>query len=94
MNDETMNEAMAEFINRRINWQGSHESQLMQDALAVFIESANMLEKTLDDKQKKLFRMCEDAYASVEGEAMNSYYRAGFSDAVTFVLGWRDGTWN
>ena len=94
MSDDTMNEAMAEFVNRRINAQGSHESQAAQDALAIFTEYAKMLEKTLTAEQKKLYLGCENAFDLLMGETMHSYYRAGFSDAVEFLRGWRDGTWN
>lgn len=32
----------------------------------------------------------EDAYALLDGEAINTYYRAGFSDALTFLLTWKN----
>lgn len=50
--------------------------------------------QSLRNQRKSLYRECENAYALVDGETMQCYYRAGFADAVLFLLGWRDGTWN
>ena len=52
------------------------------------------LKLSLSDQQKTLYRECENAYALVDGETMQCYYRAGFADAVVFLIGWRDRTWN
>ena len=52
------------------------------------------LKRSLSDQQEILYRECENAYALVDGETMQCYYRAGFADAVLFLMGWRDGTWN
>ena len=86
--------AVEEFILRRINACGFHESQGLQTAREQFILCAKKLNQSLSARQGSLFRDCENAYALVDGETMQRYYRAGFTDAVVFLLGWRDGTWN
>ena len=85
MPSKEMQVAVEQFILQRINACGSHESQGLQTA---------KLNQSLSDQQKSLYRECENAYALVDGETMQCYYRAGFADAVLFLMGWRDGTWN
>jgi hypothetical protein len=45
------------------------------------------LRETLTEEQKLLLRDCENAYRVAEGETEQFYYRAGFSDAIKFLLG-------
>ncbi len=94
MKDQTMNAAMEEFILRRVNDCGARKNQARQDAVAELCAFAGKLKKSLTDQQERLFTECENAFALVDGETMQCYYRAGFSDAVVFLLGWRDGEWN
>lgn len=94
MPSKEMQVAVEQFILQRINACGSHESQGLQTASEQFRLCAEKLNQSLSDQQKSLYRECENAYALVDGETMQCYYRAGFADAVVFLLGWRDGTWN
>lgn len=93
MQDKAMQDAMNEFILQRINFCGSHETDALQDAYAEFRCRAEKLKGSLSTEQKALLTECENAYRLVDGETQQCYYRAGFSDAVLFLLGWRDGTW-
>ena len=93
MQDKTMQKAMDEFILQRINSCGSHETDALQDAYAEFKCCVEKLKGSLSTEQKTLLTKCDDAYRLVDGETQQCYYRAGFSDAVIFLLGWRDGTW-
>ena len=86
MPSKEMQVAVEQFILQRINACGSHESQGLQTASEQFSLCAEKLNQSLSDQQ--------NAYALVDGETMQCYYRAGFADAVLFLLGWRDGTWN
>ena len=94
MPNKEMRAAVEEFILQRINDWGSDESQGLQTAIEQFSLYAEKLNQSLSDQQKSLYRECENAYALVDGETMQCYYRAGFADAVLFLMGWRDGTWN
>jgi len=44
------------------------------------------------ESQFSLWRELEDALSRQTGEEMRYYYRAGFHDAVRFLLGWNDRT--
>lgn len=94
MQDNTMQSAMDAFILRRVNACGSRETEALQDAFAQLKGCSEKLKEGLSSEQTPMFIDCENAYALVEGETMQCYYRAGFSDAVLFLLGWRDGEWN
>lgn len=94
MPNKKMDEAVEEFILRRINDWGSDEPQGLQATIEQWRLNTAKLKLSLSDQQKTLYRECENAYALVDGETMQCYYRAGFADAVLFLMGWRDGTWN
>ena len=94
MLNKEMRTAVEEFILQRINTCGAHESPGLQTAREQFKLCIEKLNQTLSDQQNSLYRECENTYALVDGEAMQCYYRAGFADAVVFLLGWRDGIWN
>ena len=94
MPNKEMRAAVEEFILQRINTCGAHESPGLQTAREQFKICIEKLNQTLSDQQNSLYRECENTYALVDGETMQCYYRAGFADAVVFLLGWRDGTWN
>ena len=94
MPNKKMDEAVEEFILRRINDWGSDESQVLQAAIEQWRLNTEKLKMSLSGQQKTLYRECENAYALVDGETMQCYYRAGFADAVLFLMGWRDRTWN
>lgn len=88
-----MQKEMEQFILQRINDCGKRESEGLQDAYNRFKACTEKLKNSLNPEQEKLYLECENAYALVDGETMQCYYRAGFSDAVMFLMGWRDGEW-
>ena len=90
MDDKKMLAAMEQFILQRINDHGADESEELGNAYAAFKESAEKLFRTMNDSQKKLYCDCENAYALLDGETLQFYYRAGFSDAVLFLTEWRN----
>ncbi|MEG1926913.1 MAG: hypothetical protein RR415_14335, partial [Ruthenibacterium sp.] len=92
MYDETMKKAMNAFLQQRINDCDMRENVALQEAYQQFEDAMQTLKSTLNTEQEKAFVQFENACSLVTGETTNCYYRAGFSDAVTFVLGWRDGT--
>lgn len=93
MNDETMKTAIDAFILERINDCGSRSNESLSDAIEQLSECTAKLRNALSDEQRVLLTACENAYSIVDGETMNCYYRAGFADAVLFLLGWRNAEW-
>lgn len=94
MNNEAMKTAVNAFILERINDCGSRPNEALSDAIEQLSVCTAKLRNALSDEQRILLTDCENAYSVADGETMNCYYRAGFSDAVLFLLGWRDSKWN
>ena len=88
-----MNEEISKFVLGRLNLHGKSEPTELQDAYLKFKSCMDNLRKTLSDEQKKLLNRCENAYALLDGETVDHYYRMGFSDAVIFLDGWKNGKW-
>ena len=92
MTDEELRKAIDEFVQKRINSCSVHESEAVEEAYDTLYESTECLRNKLNPEQEKLLTDCENAYSVMEGEIMNCYYRAGFSDAVKFLLSWGNKT--
>lgn len=93
MHDKGLKEALDDFLQQRIDDWGMRENEGLQEAYQQFERSTEKLKSSLSPEQKQAYLDCESAYSLVDGETMNCYYRAGFSDAVLFFMGWRDGEW-
>ncbi len=93
MKDDTMQKAVDEFILQRINSYGRQKNAALQEAYAELGNCITKLKDTFSNEQNALFNECENAFCLIEGEIRQNYYRAGFSDAVIFLLGWRDKDW-
>jgi len=94
MQDAKMQKAIEHFILRRINDCGMRGSESVDKAYEILEDCSEKLRNKLNSEQQELFLECENAFALVDGELMQCYYRAGFSDAIKFLMGWRDGEWN
>lgn len=94
MQDETMKKAIDNFIGQRIDDCGMGENEGLQETYQQFEQALKTLKSTLTPKQEKVFIGFENAYSVVDGETTNCYYHAGFSDAIEFLLGWREIKWN
>jgi len=86
--DRSLYKATEDFISRRINDHGLNEKDAVTDAYQAFRDAAKRLRETLDARQDDLFKVCEDAYGFIDGETSYYYYKAGFGDALRFLLGW------
>ncbi|WP_326974985.1 hypothetical protein [Caproicibacter sp. BJN0012] len=93
MQNESFEKAVESFMAQRIADCGMRGSDSLQEAYQQFEQAVRTLKSMLTPEQAKTFVKLEDAYSLVDGETTNCYYRAGFSDAVQFLLGWRDGKW-
>lgn len=100
MDKNNLHDVLEEMILERINAHHRDEPDTVAQAYAQFAERASELKETLNREQKLIYNDCEDAYLLLDGETINFYYRAGFSDAIRFLFGWtdstqwRDGKWN
>lgn len=94
MCDEKLHKAINEFIQQRIIDCGIRTNTNLQEAYNQFGDCFEQMKNSLIKEQISVFIDFENAYSLVNGESMNFYYRAGFSDAVLFLQGWRDGEWN
>ncbi|WP_289226695.1 hypothetical protein [uncultured Bacteroides sp.] len=86
-----MHRAIEEFIIRRINDHNMAEPEVLQELFQQFNGCVEALRAALPIELHGLLRQCEDAYALLDGETINAYYRAGFSDSVAFLFAWQDG---
>lgn len=93
MQNESFEKAMESFIEQRIEDCGMRGNDSLQEAYQQFEQAVRTLQSMLMPEQAKAFVKFENAYSRVDGEMTNCYYRAGFSYAVKFLLGWRDGKW-
>lgn len=90
MSDQVMHRAIKEFIIRRINDHNIAEPEVLQELFQQFNGCVDALRAALPIELNSLLRHCEDAYALLDGETINTYYRAGFSDAIVFLFAWQD----
>jgi len=67
------------------------EPDALQEAFQQFNGCVKALRAAFPTELSSLLRQCEDAYALLDGETINTYYRAGFSDAVMFLFAWQSG---
>lgn len=90
MMDEAMSKAIEDFIIRRIDDHNAAEPETLQEAFQKFNGCVEALRAALPEELNRLLRRCEDTYSLLDGETINTYYRAGFSDAIAFLFTWRD----
>lgn len=88
--DEKLMRAISEFITQRVNDLGADAPETISDAIARTESCMEQLAATLPPAQTPLLRELEDALSLQAGEEMRYYYRAGFYDAVRFLLEWSD----
>ena len=86
--DTSLYKSVEDFVSRRINHHGMNEKDAVTEAYQAFHDAALRLRETLNADQEVLFKICEDAYGFADGETSYYYYKAGFGDALRFLLGW------
>lgn len=89
MQEKDFESAVNEFVGVRINAYEFDEDDAVTEA---FQEFYSHLER-VKDFDKKEYNDFGDSCILLAGELKNRYYRAGFSDAVKFLIGWRDKEW-
>lgn len=91
--DDSLTDAVEEFIQRRVMDCGRAEHHELQEGYARLEDLKEQLEAVLSPGQQKLFRSLQNAYSMSDGETMQVYYRAGFADGMQFVFGWSKERW-
>ncbi len=88
--DEKLMRAISGFITQRVNDLGADAPETVTDAITQAEDCMERLAAVLSPAQTLLLRELEDALGLQVGEETRYYYRAGFYDAVRFLLEWSD----
>lgn len=86
--DENLYQVTDEFVAQRISYHGENETEAVNGAYMELRSRVERLRETLSEEQSALLRDCENAYHSSDGESGRYYYKAGFGDAIRFLLDW------
>ena len=86
--DENLYRVTAEFITERVNYHGQQEPGNIGEATEKLCAAVEKLRRALTDEQILTLRDCENLFAEVDGETMRYYFKAGFGDAIRFLLDW------
>ena len=84
--DEHLGKVSEEFITQRLSWHGQNETEAVNGAYMELRALVERLSETLTEEQQLLLRDCENAYRVSIGETERFFYKAGFSDAINFLL--------
>lgn len=82
-----LDKAVDEFILNRMNEIGMNQPDSLSEAFANFENAAKALRDRLPDELLSLFRDCENAFSIFDAEIQETFYRAGFADAVCLITG-------
>lgn len=82
-----LDKAVDEFILNRMNEIGMNQPNALSEAYANFENAAKTLRDSLPDELLPLFRECENAFSIFDAEIQETFYRAGFADAVRLITG-------
>ncbi|MBR3298923.1 MAG: hypothetical protein IKS28_01385 [Clostridia bacterium] len=77
-----LDKAIDEFVLNRMNDIGMNQPDSLSEAFANFKNAAKALRDSLPDELLPLFRECENAFSIFDAEIQETFYRAGFADAV------------
>ena len=82
-----LDKAVDEFVLNRMNEIGMNQPGSLSEAFANFENAAKALRGRLPEELLPLFRECENAFSIFDAEIQETFYRAGFADAVTLLTG-------
>ena len=84
--DEHLGKVSEEFTTQRLSLHGQNETEEVNGAYMELRALVERLSETLTEEQRLLLRDCENAYRVSIGETERFFYKAGFSDAINFLL--------
>lgn len=82
-----LDKAVDEFVLNRMNDIGMNQPDSLSEAFANFENAAKALRDSLPDELLPLFHECENAFSIFDAEIQETFYRAGFADAVRLITG-------
>lgn len=82
-----LDKAVDEFILNRMNDIGMNQPVSLSEAFANFENAAKALKGRLPEELLPLFRECENTFSIFDAEIQETFYRAGFADAVCLITG-------
>ena len=88
--DNSLCKAVDGFVLTRINDIGMNQPDSLSEAFANFENAAKALRDRLPEELLPLFRECENSFSFFDAEIQETFYKAGFTDAVT-LLTWIAG---
>lgn len=88
--DIAMQKAVDDFVLNRLNDHGVNEPEALQVVYQTLKKCVSQIKESLPESSKCLVTNYENTFILYEGQTMETYYRAGFADAVEFIFGWRD----
>ena len=88
--DENLRNVTDEFITQRVSYYGKNETEAVNGAFMELRAHTDRLRETLNEEQERLLRFCENAYRVADGETSRFYYKAGFHDAIRFLMNWME----
>ena len=80
-----LDKAVDEFVLSRMNEIGMNQPYSLSEAFANFENATKALRDRLPEELLPLFRDCENAFSIFDAEIQETFYRAGFADAVTLL---------
>lgn len=86
--DEKLRAAMDKFITERLGDLGMASPNPVTEAITAVSRHSERLAAALTEEQRKLWMELENALSLQVGEETRYYYKAGFDDAIHFLLGW------
>ena len=84
--NEKLQAAIDKFIANRTNDHGADAPDAVGEAITDVSLCTEKLIATLSPTQEKIWNELEDALSLQTGEETNYYYRAGFYDAIRFLM--------
>ena len=82
-----LDKAIDGFVLERMNEVGMNQPEKLSTAFGDFEKAAMELKSKLPPDLIPLFLDCENAFSIFDAEIQETFYRAGFADAVTLLTG-------
>jgi hypothetical protein len=85
MANEKLEKAINSFVLERMNDVGMDQPEELGRAFADFEKAATALKERLPSELTPLFRECENAFSIFDAAVQETFYRAGFADALEIL---------
>lgn len=86
MANEKLKKAVDGFVLERMNVIGMEQPDTLDEAYSNFENAAKALKEKLPHELIPLFLECENAFSIFDAELQETFYRAGFADALDILF--------